>query len=175
YTLRVVGSGIKAQSTNPEVKVKGVDPVVNQIIDKLKHINQLLQGKSIPKLGSLDQIETGSGDAEGQYSGDCDDEDGCGSSGGGESRRKNSRVVKRKGVMEATSLPEKLSVTPPSGDLAVSPSAPQPTPGPRRWLSLPFVLLQPRYSPREKKPKRLLRFSSAVTFFSGDSICWRNA
>uniref|UniRef100_A0A3B5KEY3 Glypican 5a n=1 Tax=Takifugu rubripes TaxID=31033 RepID=A0A3B5KEY3_TAKRU len=94
YTLRVVGSGIKAQSTNPEVKVKGVDPVVNQIIDKLKHINQLLQGKSIPKLGSLDQIETGSGDAEGQYSGDCDDEDGCGSSGGGESRRKNSRVVK---------------------------------------------------------------------------------
>lgn len=41
YTLRVVGSGIKAQSTNPEVKVKGVDPVVNQIIDKLKHINQV--------------------------------------------------------------------------------------------------------------------------------------
>lgn len=56
--------------------------------------HQLLQGKSIPKLGSLDQIETGSGDAEGQYSGDCDDEDGCGSSSGGESRRKNPRVVK---------------------------------------------------------------------------------
>lgn len=37
----MVGSGIKAQSTNPEVKVKGVDPVVNQIIDKLKHINQV--------------------------------------------------------------------------------------------------------------------------------------
>lgn len=41
YTLRVVGSGIKAQSTNPEVKVKAVDPVVSQIIDKLKHINQV--------------------------------------------------------------------------------------------------------------------------------------
>lgn len=41
YTLRVVGNGIKAQSTNPEVKVKGADPVVNQIIDKLKHINQV--------------------------------------------------------------------------------------------------------------------------------------
>lgn len=41
YTLRVVGSGIKAQSTNPEVKVKGADPVINQIIDKLKHINQV--------------------------------------------------------------------------------------------------------------------------------------
>ncbi|XP_044056484.1 glypican-5a isoform X3 [Siniperca chuatsi] len=94
YTLRVVGNGIKAQSTNPEVKVKGADPVINQIIDKLKHINQLLQGKSIPKLGSLDQIETGSGDAEGRYSGDCDDEDGCGGSGGGENKRKVSRVSK---------------------------------------------------------------------------------
>ncbi|XP_068178514.1 glypican-5a isoform X2 [Antennarius striatus] len=94
YTLRVVGNGIKAQSSNPEVKVKGADPVVNQIIDKLKHINQLLQGKSIPKLGSLDQIETGSGDAGGHYSGDCDDEDGCGGSGGGEDRRKAPRVSK---------------------------------------------------------------------------------
>ncbi|XP_034536534.1 glypican-5a isoform X2 [Notolabrus celidotus] len=94
YTLRVVGNGIKAQSDNPEVKVKGADPVINQIIDKLKHINQLLQGKSIPKLGSLDQIETGSGDGEGRYSGDCDDEDGCAGSGGGESRRKVSRVSK---------------------------------------------------------------------------------
>ncbi|XP_051234997.1 glypican-5a [Dicentrarchus labrax] len=94
YTLRVVGNGIKAQSTNPEVKVKGADPVINQIIDKLKHINQLLQGKSIPKLGSLDQIETGSGDAEGRYSGDCDDEDGCGGSGGSENKRKVSRVSK---------------------------------------------------------------------------------
>ncbi|XP_029986811.1 glypican-5 [Sphaeramia orbicularis] len=94
YTLRVVGNGIKAQSTNPEVKVKEADPVINQIIDKLKHINQLLQGKSIPKLGTLDQIETGSGDAEGRYSGDCDDEDGCVGSGGGEVKRKVSRVSK---------------------------------------------------------------------------------
>lgn len=37
----MVGSGIKAQSGNPEVKVKVVDPVVNQIIDKLRHINQV--------------------------------------------------------------------------------------------------------------------------------------
>lgn len=57
---------------------------------------QLLQGKSIPKLGSLDQIETGSGDVEGHYSGDCDDEDGCGGSGGGEVKRKVSRVFKSK-------------------------------------------------------------------------------
>ncbi|NXX94355.1 GPC5 protein, partial [Centropus bengalensis] len=41
YTHRVVGSGIKAQSANREVKVKGTDPVINQIIDKLKHIIQV--------------------------------------------------------------------------------------------------------------------------------------
>lgn len=41
YTLRVVGNGIKAQAANPEVKVKEGDPVINQIIDKLKHINQV--------------------------------------------------------------------------------------------------------------------------------------
>ncbi|CAL8362355.1 unnamed protein product [Gadus morhua 'NCC'] len=40
YTMRVVGNGIKAQSDNPEVKVKGADPVISQIIDKLKHVNQ---------------------------------------------------------------------------------------------------------------------------------------
>ncbi|NWY07212.1 GPC5 protein, partial [Nothoprocta ornata] len=41
YTHRVVGSGIKAQSGNPEVKVKGTDPVISQIIDKLKHVIQV--------------------------------------------------------------------------------------------------------------------------------------
>lgn len=41
YTLRVVGNGIKAQAENPEVKVKEADPVINQVIDKLKHINQV--------------------------------------------------------------------------------------------------------------------------------------
>ncbi|XP_016406963.1 glypican-5-like [Sinocyclocheilus rhinocerous] len=85
YTLRVVGNGIKAQAENPEVKVKEADPVISQVIDKLKHINQLLQGKSIPKLGTLDQIETGSGDG---YSGECDDEDGCWGSGNGAAERR---------------------------------------------------------------------------------------
>lgn len=41
YTQRVVGSGIKDQSGNPEIKVKGTDPVINQIIDKLKHVIQV--------------------------------------------------------------------------------------------------------------------------------------
>lgn len=37
----MVGTGIKAQSGNPEVKVRGTDPVINQIIDKLKHVIQV--------------------------------------------------------------------------------------------------------------------------------------
>lgn len=41
YTLRVVGNGIKAQAENPEVKVKEADPVISQVIDKLKHVNQV--------------------------------------------------------------------------------------------------------------------------------------
>lgn len=49
-----------------------------------------------------------------------------------------------KGVMEATSVPEKLSVTPLSGDLAAPPhpSAPQRSPGAHSLLWLPFVPLQ---------------------------------
>ncbi|XP_039998746.1 glypican-5a isoform X2 [Xiphias gladius] len=112
YTLRVVGNGIKAQSANPEVKVKEADPVINQIIDKLKHINQLLQGKSIPKLGSLDQIETGSGDVEGRYSGDCDDEDGCGGSGVGEVKRTVSRVSKSLTMCAAKQIISRLDWPP---------------------------------------------------------------
>lgn len=40
----MVGNGIKSQSGNPEVKVKGTDPVINQIIDKLKHVIQVSSG-----------------------------------------------------------------------------------------------------------------------------------
>ncbi|XP_050189995.1 glypican-5 isoform X1 [Myiozetetes cayanensis] len=88
YTRRVVGSGIKAQSANPEVKVKGTDPVISRIIDKLKHIIQLLQGKSFPKYDKWDLQQTGSGGGvDEQISGDCDDEDGCGGSGSGEFKR----------------------------------------------------------------------------------------
>ncbi|XP_024422817.1 glypican-5 [Desmodus rotundus] len=86
YTQRVVGNGIKAQSGNPEVKVKGTDPVINQIIDKLKHVIQLLQGRS-PKPDKWElPVGSGGGVAE-QVSGDCDDEDGCGGSGSGEVKR----------------------------------------------------------------------------------------
>ncbi|XP_065511333.1 glypican-5 [Caloenas nicobarica] len=88
YTHRVVGSGIKAQSANPEVRVKGTDPVISQIIDKLKHVIQLLRGKSFPKYDKWNLRQTGSGGGvDEQISGDCDDEDGCGGSGSGEVRR----------------------------------------------------------------------------------------
>ncbi|XP_007958873.3 glypican-5 [Chlorocebus sabaeus] len=87
YTQRVVGNGIKAQSGNPEVKVKGTDPVINQIIDKLKHVIQLLQGRS-PKPDKWEPLQLGSGGGMvEQVSGDCDDEDGCGGSGSGEVKR----------------------------------------------------------------------------------------
>ncbi|XP_059936185.1 glypican-5 [Mesoplodon densirostris] len=86
YTQRVVGNGIKAQSGNPEVKVKGTDPVINQIIDKLKHVIQLLQGRS-PKPSKWELHMGSGGDMAEPVSGDCDDEDGCRGSGSGEVKR----------------------------------------------------------------------------------------
>uniref|UniRef100_A0ABK0LE32 Glypican 5 n=1 Tax=Rattus norvegicus TaxID=10116 RepID=A0ABK0LE32_RAT len=87
YAQRVVGNGVKAQSANPEVRVRGTDPVVNQIIDKLKHVIQLLQGRS-PKPNKWELLHPGSGGGMlEQSSGDCDDEDGCGGSGSGEVKR----------------------------------------------------------------------------------------
>ncbi|XP_076218321.1 glypican-5 isoform X1 [Aptenodytes patagonicus] len=104
YTHRVVGSGIRAQSANPEVKVKGTDPVISQIIDKLKHVIQLLQGKSFPKYDKWDLRQTGSGGGvDEQISGDCDDEDGCGGSGSGE--------VKRVLKITDSGMPDKMNLS----------------------------------------------------------------
>ncbi|XP_065752274.1 glypican-5 [Phocoena phocoena] len=86
YTQHVVGNGIKAQSGNPEVKVKGTDPVINQIIDKLKHVIQLLQGRS-PKPSKWELHMGSGGDMAELVSGGCDDEDGCRGSGSGEVKR----------------------------------------------------------------------------------------
>ncbi|XP_059826354.1 glypican-5-like isoform X5 [Hypanus sabinus] len=86
YTRQVVGNGIKAQSDNPEVKVKAIDPMINQVIDKLKHINQLLQGKVTSKYEQWRRAGKGSGQMDSddvEFSGDCDDEDGCIGSGNG--------------------------------------------------------------------------------------------
>nr|XP_034969500.1 glypican-3-like [Zootoca vivipara] len=87
YTPKTVRNGGKAQLSNHEVKVKGPEPVISQIIDKLKHINQLLKGMSISHWKNLEKPE----DEDEAGSGGCDDEDICGgaTSGNGELRVKS--------------------------------------------------------------------------------------
>lgn len=41
YSPQTTRNGAKAQAGNHEVKIKGPEPVISQIIDKLKHINQV--------------------------------------------------------------------------------------------------------------------------------------
>ncbi|XP_025065650.1 glypican-5-like [Alligator sinensis] len=102
YTSRVVSNGLKAQVNNPELKVRGLDPLISHLIDKLQHFNQsiLKNDKPLPdtkfNISLLDTEKTklkserwasreaGSGDGkseEVESSGDCDDEDGCQGSG----------------------------------------------------------------------------------------------
>uniref|UniRef100_A0A6J0V1F2 Glypican-3 n=2 Tax=Pogona vitticeps TaxID=103695 RepID=A0A6J0V1F2_9SAUR len=88
YSRQPVRNGGKTQAGNHEIKVKGPEPVISQIIDKLKHINQLLKAMSIPRRRKEEKAEA-EDEAE---SGDCDDEDDCGggaASGNGELRVKN--------------------------------------------------------------------------------------
>ncbi|XP_023653218.1 glypican-3 [Paramormyrops kingsleyae] len=87
-TARLSGSGGKrVQQNSPEPKQKAPEPVISQIIDKLKHINQLLRQVT----GPVRRWKPAGGDAEQggetrgreddggmSESGDCDDEDECG-------------------------------------------------------------------------------------------------
>ncbi|XP_066565874.1 glypican-5 isoform X2 [Amia ocellicauda] len=82
YTGRVVGNGLQAQKQNPEVKVRGPDPALNQVKEMLERFNQEMQGKTPQVLKKVGWSEAGSGTAEG--SSDCDDEDGCQGSGDGD-------------------------------------------------------------------------------------------
>ncbi|NWX03057.1 GPC3 protein, partial [Caloenas nicobarica] len=41
YSPQITRNGAKAQPGNHELKIKGPEPVISQIIDKLKHINQV--------------------------------------------------------------------------------------------------------------------------------------
>ncbi|XP_067851684.1 glypican-5b isoform X1 [Heptranchias perlo] len=87
YTNRVVGNGLKEQANNPEVKVRGPDPMVKQVIDKLLYINKMLHGKTTKQSAQWSSREAGSGEGKGEdteSSGECDDEDGCTGSGSGE-------------------------------------------------------------------------------------------
>uniref|UniRef100_A0A8I3WEF4 Glypican-3 n=1 Tax=Callithrix jacchus TaxID=9483 RepID=A0A8I3WEF4_CALJA len=87
YSQKAARNGMKNQFNLHELKMKGPEPVVSQIIDKLKHINQLLRTMSVPKGRVLDKNL----DEEGFESGDCgDDEDECiGGSGDGMMKVKN--------------------------------------------------------------------------------------
>ncbi|XP_075014196.1 glypican-5-like [Calonectris borealis] len=84
YTSRVVSNGLKAQINNPELKVRGLDPLISNLIDKLQHFNQLDAEKAKLKLERWASRDAGSGGGrseEMESSGDCDDEDGCQGSG----------------------------------------------------------------------------------------------
>ncbi|XP_074888060.1 glypican-5-like isoform X2 [Buteo buteo] len=84
YTSRVVSNGLKAQTNNPELKVRGLDPLISNLIDKLQHFNQLDSEKAKLKLERWASPDAGSGGGrseEMESSGDCDDEDGCQGSG----------------------------------------------------------------------------------------------
>ncbi|NWU60280.1 GPC3 protein, partial [Pterocles burchelli] len=85
YSPQISRNGAKAQPGNHDVKMKGPEPVISQIIDKLKHINQLLKGMALPHRKAPGKIPE-----EEEESGDCDDEDDCGrGSGDGELRVRN--------------------------------------------------------------------------------------
>ncbi|XP_029462527.1 glypican-3 isoform X2 [Rhinatrema bivittatum] len=79
YSHQLVRNSAKTQAGNHDLKMKGPEPVISQIIDKLKHINQLLKRMSLPRYknaeGNVDEDEAGSGD--------CDDEDDCVGGGSG--------------------------------------------------------------------------------------------
>ncbi|XP_072111831.1 glypican-5-like isoform X3 [Mobula birostris] len=93
YTNRVVGNGLKEQANNPEVKVRGPDPMVKQVIDKLLYINKMQHSKST-KAAQWSLSQGGSGEGEDtESSGECDDEDGCtGSGSGAPGRQKNTHA-----------------------------------------------------------------------------------
>ncbi|MBN3297446.1 GPC3 protein, partial [Amia calva] len=85
----------RVQPQNPDSKNKAPEPVISQIIDKLKHINQLLRLVSVPR--RRPKSRSGGGavkqEEEALESGDCDDEDECSGSGlGPPPRRRRLRI-----------------------------------------------------------------------------------
>ncbi|KAF7222638.1 glypican-5-like [Nothobranchius furzeri] len=69
-----------------------MDPVVNETKESLEHFNQETEEK-FPKLGQMDVWdELGSGGEEGSST-ECDDEDGCQSSGDGEEKNSHKKEV----------------------------------------------------------------------------------
>ncbi|KAM9377228.1 glypican-3 [Pholidichthys leucotaenia] len=100
-TDRYPGPGLKRLHTGSESRSnKQPEPVISQIIDKLKHINQLLRMVTVSEKRWRARSRGGVSDGwsddgeEGFESGDCDDEDECtGVSGlGPPPRRKRLRI-----------------------------------------------------------------------------------
>ncbi|XP_026861351.2 glypican-5b isoform X2 [Electrophorus electricus] len=80
YTDRVVGSGLLAQRHNPEMKVRGVDPVLVEAKERLEQFNQGIWHETGLGVDLHEQLDAGSGNTM-ETSGECDDEDGCQGSG----------------------------------------------------------------------------------------------
>ncbi|KAG7327482.1 hypothetical protein KOW79_009088 [Hemibagrus wyckioides] len=90
YTGSVVGNGLQAQRQNPEIKVRGVDPVLVEAKERLERFNQDMWAET----GLDDEwheplhVDSGSGT---ETSGECDDEDGC--EGSGEHEEETGHVI----------------------------------------------------------------------------------
>ncbi|XP_027877078.1 glypican-5 isoform X2 [Xiphophorus couchianus] len=83
YIGIIVRNGLHAQRQNPEVKVRSMDPTIAEFKKRLEHFNQETQEK-FPNLNEIEVWEElGSGGEHGSTA-DCDDEDGCQSSGDGD-------------------------------------------------------------------------------------------
>ncbi|XP_053315513.1 glypican-5-like isoform X2 [Spea bombifrons] len=107
YTNIVVSNELKAQVSNPEVKVRGPNAVISQVIDKLRHFIQMGNDKKMkPKRWRFGE---GSGGGERPEdsgpSGDCDDEDGCQGSGEEETRDAKSRSEVSKELQPTVKVP----------------------------------------------------------------------
>ncbi|XP_076877346.1 glypican-3 isoform X2 [Brachyhypopomus gauderio] len=161
-TEKFPGPGLKR--THPhasDTKHKPPEPVVSQIIDKLKHINQLLRVVTSPEKRWRARPEGGAArrhpngqnqrteEDEGLESGDCDDEDECaGFSGlGPPARRKRLRIFADLAdnlAMDDLTLHE-LLLTPrlatDSHGAAAAPGAAPVARGPALFLLLTIIIL----------------------------------
>ncbi|XP_067242561.1 glypican-3 [Chanodichthys erythropterus] len=121
-TDKFPGPGLKrVHPHGSESRQKPPEPVISQIIDKLKHINQLLRMVTLPEKrwkarpggGAARRDPAGQGqadeDEEGLESGDCDDEDECtGVSGLGPPRR--NRAPRRNRLRIFSDLADNLAI-----------------------------------------------------------------
>ncbi|XP_040283791.1 glypican-5-like isoform X2 [Bufo bufo] len=83
YSNLVVSSDFRDQVSNPEVKVRGSNVIINQVINKMRLFIQMGSEKRIKaERWRITEGSGGYGRSEGEdASGDCDDEDGCQGSG----------------------------------------------------------------------------------------------